>query len=297
MAQMRVLKKRILVLIAMPLAMVTYSADAPIPLWTNSAPDALGTSSNDIPTMTAYLATVTNTTRTAIVICPSGGYGSLDLSDGRNYAMWLNQYGVTCFVLKYRLGTHGYHYPAMLNDLTRAVRLVRTQVNKLNLNSHHVGVMGVSAGGHLAAALMTHFDMGDPNATDPVERQSSRPDFAVLCYPVITMMDEFGNQVSRDNLLGSNAPTRLKRLTSEELNVTVETPPCFLWSSIADDAVPMENTMMFAEALRKSRIRFELHVYERGDHRAGLTDDMLSTNAHLGTVELHFWLKEHKWAN
>lgn len=296
---MRALKRSVPVLIAISMAMVACSAETPlpIPLWTNSAPGALGTSSNDIPTITTYLSAVTNATRTAIVICPGGGYGGLDLRDGKNCATWLNRYGVTCFVLKYRLGTHGYHYPIMLDDLTRAVRWVRAHGNKFNLNSHHVGVMGVSAGGHLAATLLTYFDLGNPNATDPVERQSSRPDFGVLCYPVITMMDEFVNQGSRDNLLGSNAPTKLKRLASDELHVTLETPPCFLWSSIADDAVPMENTMMFAEALRKNRVRFELHVYERGEHGAGLTDDMLSTNAHPGTVELHFWLKERNWAN
>jgi acetyl esterase/lipase len=232
-----------------------------------------------------------------MVICSGGGYGGLDPRDGNNYALWLNRYGVTCFVLKYRLGTHGYHYPAMLDDVTRAVRWARAHADKFNLNPNHVGIMGVSAGGHLAAMLMTHFDTGDPKAVDPVERQSSRPDFGVLCYPIITMMGEFANKVSRDNLLGSNAPTKLKRLTSVELHVTFDTPPCFLWSSVADDGVRMENTMMFAEALRQNGVRFELHVYERGVHGAGLMDGPPSANSHLGTVELHSWLKEHKWAN
>lgn len=299
MAQVQVIKRITLILIALSVGRVAYSAETllPVLLWTNGAPGAMGTSSNDIPTITIYLSAVTNVTHTAIVICPGGGYGGEDLRDGKNYATWLNQYGVTCFVLKYRLGTQGYRYPVMLDDLARAVRWVRTHAKEFNLNPHHVGVMGMSAGGHLTATLMTHFDMGDPKATDPVERQSSRPDFGVLCYPVITMMDDFVNQVSRNNLLGSNAPAKLKQLTSEELHVTYETPPCFLWSSIADDAVPMENAMMFAGALRKSGVRFELHIYERGEHGAGLTGDALSTNAHLGTVELHSWLEEHKWAN
>ena len=269
----------------------------PVPLWPAGAPGALGTSSNDIPTLTAYLPAVTNATRTAMVICPGGAYENVDSSGGNGYALWLNQYGVTCFVLKYRVSSHGYHYPAMINDATRAVRWVRAQADKFNVSPKHVGIMGVSAGGHLAATTLTHFDKGDPSAADPVERQSSRPDFGVLCYPIITMEAEFSNPVTRDALLGPNPPTSLVRLLSNESHVTTETPPCFLWTSFADNTARMENTMMFAEALRKNRVEFELHVYERGRHGAGLKLEPPFTNSHAGLEELQRWLKKHKWAN
>jgi acetyl esterase/lipase len=269
---------------------------APVPLWPEGAPGALGTSSNDIPTLTAYLPGVTNATHTAMVICPGGAYENVD-PGGNGCALWLNQHGVTCFVLKYRVSSHGYHHPAMLDDATRAVRWVRAHADKFNVDQQHIGIMGVSAGAHLATTLMTHFDMGDPKAADPVERQSSRPDFGVLCYAVITTMGEFVNQVSHDNLLGPNAPAKLEKELSNDLHVTSETPPCFLWTSFGDYAAPMENSIMFAEALRKNRVQFELHIYERGRHGVGLKLEPPFTNPHPGLVELQLWLKEHKWAN
>jgi len=268
----------------------------PVPLWPGGAPGALGTSSNDIPTLTAYLPDATNATGAAMAIFPGGAYKDLNSREGNDYALWLNQHGVTCFVLKYRLGSHGYRHPAMLNDAARAVRWVRAHANEFKIMPHHVGVIGSSAGGHLAATLMTHFDMGDPQAADPVERLSSRPDFGVLCYPVITMGD-LTHQVSRDNLLGENASPKLIRLLSNELQVTFETPPCFLWTTIADTEVPMENTLMFAEALRKNHVRFDLHVYERGAHGMGLGDNPPFAHPHQWTSDLLFWLKQHKWAN
>ena len=270
---------------------------AEIPLWPDGAPGALGTSSNDIPTLTVYVPEVTNATRTAIVICPGGGYQGLAPFEGNDYALWLNQHGVTCFVLKYRLGSHGYRHPAMLEDAARAVRWVRANAEKYNLNVHHVGIMGSSAGGHLAATLMTHYDKGNPAAADAVEKVSSRPDFGVLCYPVITMVGEFAHKGSRDSLLGSNAPTKLARQLSAELNVTYETPPCFIWTTLADQGVPMENTLMFAQALRKNGVHFDLHVYERGPHGIGLMANPPFTHPHQWTSDLLFWLGEHKWAN
>lgn len=270
----------------------------PVPLWPDGAPGALGTSSNDIPTLTPYLPETTNATRTAIVICPGGAYGALVPFEGNyDYALWLNQHGVTCFVLKYRLGTHGYRYPVMLDDAARAVRWVRANTNRFNLNLHHIGIMGSSAGGHLAATLLTHYDPGDPHAVDPVERRSSRPDFGVLCQPVITMLGEFANQASRTNLLGPDASAKAEWLASPELHVTYETPPCFLWTTFQDQAVPMENALMFAKALRKNGVHFDLHVYERGDHGLGFQDDPPFAHAHPWATDLLFWLQEHKWAN
>src|SRR5580693_9405863 len=142
---------------------------APVPLWPAGAPGALGNSDNDIPTLTPYLPDATNATGAAMVICPGGGYAHLAPHEGNDYALWLNQHGVTCFVLKYRLGSSGYHHPAMLNDAARAVRWVRANADEFKIDTQRVGIMGSSAGGHLAATLMTHFDDGDTNAADAID--------------------------------------------------------------------------------------------------------------------------------
>lgn len=267
----------------------------PVPLWPDGAPGALGTNANDIPTITAYLP-ATNATGAAMVICPGGGYVWLAPHEGHDYALWLNQHGVTCFVLKYRLGSHGYHYPAEIQDGLRAVRWVRAHADEFKIDPHRVGIMGSSAGGHLAATVLTHFDAGDPNASDPVERQSSRPDLGVLCYPVITM-GKFTHKGSRENLLGTNPPPALVTLLSDELQVKSNTPPCFMWTTFEDKTVPMENTMMFAEALRKHDVPFALHVYERGGHGMGLKAKPPFAHPHPWAADCLFWLKQHDFAN
>ena len=262
----------------------------PIPLWPDGAPDALGNSTNDIPTLTPYLPDGTNTTGSGMVICPGGGYGKLAPHEGRDYALWLNQHGVTCFVLKYRLGSNGYRHPAMLNDAARAVRWVRAHADEFMVDAHRVGIMGSSAGGHLASTLVTHFDAGDASAKDPVERQSSRPDLGILCYAVISL-GEFTHQGSKNNLLGTNPPPVLVKLLSNELQVTTNTPPCFLWATFEDQAVPIENTLLFAGALQKNRVRFDLHIYEQGRHGIGLKDKPPFANPHPWAADCLFWLK------
>jgi acetyl esterase/lipase len=269
---------------------------APAPLWPDGAPGALGASSNDIPTLTAYLPDPTNATGAAMVICPGGGYVHLAPHEGNDYALWLNQYGVTCFVLKYRLGSHGYRHPAMLQDAARALRWVRAHAQEFKVDRQRVGIMGSSAGGHLAATLLTHFDAGDTNAADAVERESSRPDLGVLCYAVITLGD-VTHRGSRDNLLGTNPPPELVRLLSNELQVTTNTPPCFLWTTFADTTVPMENTLMFAEALRKNHVPFALHVYDKGPHGMGLKDKAPFAHPHPWAADCLFWLREQKFVN
>jgi len=202
----------------------------------------------------------------------------------------LNQHGITCFVLKYRLGSHGYHYPVEFQDGTRAVRWVRTHAADYKIDPQRVGIMGSSAGGHLASMVLTHFDAGDKNSPDPVERQSSRPDIVILCYPVITM-GEYTHQGSKDNLLGRNPPPELVKSLSSELQVTSSTPPCFIWCTYEDKTVPMENTLMFAEALRKSHVPFALHVYEKGGHGMGLADKPPFAHPHPWAGDCLFWLK------
>jgi acetyl esterase/lipase len=262
----------------------------PVPLWPDGAPGALGTSANDIPTLTAYLPDPANATGAAMVICPGGGYQGLAAHEGNDYALWLNQHGVTCFVLKYRLGSSGYRHPAMLNDAARAVRWVRAHAGDFKVDTHRVGIMGSSAGGHLASTLLTHFDAGDTNAADPIDRESSRPDLGILCYAVITM-GEFTHRGSHDNLLGTNPPPELVQLLSNELQVTTNTPPCFLWTTFEDQTVPMENTMMFAEALRKNHVPFDLHVYQEGRHGIGLKDKPPFAHPHPWAADCLFWLK------
>jgi len=267
-----------------------------IPLWPDGAPGALGSSSNDVPTLTPYLPDPAKATGAAMVICPGGGYSHLAAHEGNDYALWLNQHGVTCFVLKYRLGSSGYRHPAMLQDGARAVRLIRASAADWKIDPKRVGIIGSSAGGHLASTLMTHFDLGNSDATDPVERQSSRPDLGILCYPVITM-GEYAHQGSKTFLLGTNPPPELVKLLSNELQVTTNTPPCFIWQTYEDKTVPVENSLLFAEALRKTGVPFDLHIYQKGRHGLGLDDKPPFTHPHPWTGDCLFWLKQHGFVN
>jgi acetyl esterase/lipase len=198
---------------------------------------------------------------------------------------------VAAFVVKYRLGSKGYRHPAMLNDAARAVRLVRANAAEWHVDPTRVGVMGSSAGGHLASTILTHFDAGNPDAVDPIERQSSRPDLGVLCYAVITM-GEFTHKGSRKNLLGDNPSPELIEKLSNEKQVTGQTPPCFVWHTWEDTGVKLENSTLFAEALRAHGVRFELHVYEKGGHGMGLGNRNPERVPHRWTNDLAQWLRE-----
>ena len=270
---------------------------APIALWPNGAPGALGTNSQDIPTITPYLANSTNATGAAMVICPGGGYSHLAPHEGNDYALWLNQHGISCFVLKYRLGSSGYHYPAEFNDVVRAMRWTRAHASDYKIDPDRIGLMGSSAGGHLTSLLLTHFDDGNPKAEDPIERQSSRPDLGILCYPVITMVGDYTHRGSRDNLLGKHPAAKLEELTSTQLQVKTNTPSCFIWCTYEDKTVPMENTLMFADALRKHHVPFDLHVYQNGGHGMGLKDKPPFSHPHPWAGDCLFWLKAHKFVN
>ncbi len=263
----------------------------PIPLWPDGAPGALGNSTNDIPTLTPYFPDATNATGAAMVICPGGGYAHLAPHEGNDYALWLNQHGVTCFVLKYRLGANGYRHPVELQDSARAVRTVRARADEFKIDPKRIGIMGSSAGGHLASMVMTHFDFGDTNASDVIERQSSRPDIGILCYPVITMgIETHGG--SKTNLLGKNPPPELVKLLSSELQVTSNTPPCFIWTTSEDKTVPPENTLLFAAALQKNHVPYDLHIFQKGGHGMGLGNHKDPTAPlHPWTADCLFWLK------
>jgi acetyl esterase/lipase len=270
-------------------AMTNADPQTPLPLWPNGAPGALGTNDTDIPTLTAYLPDPDKATGAAVVICPGGGYSGLAAHEGADYALYLNQNGVAGFVLKYRLGPR-YHHPIELSDAARAVRLVRAKAADWKIDPKKVGIMGSSAGGHLASTLLTHFDAGKPDAEDLVERQSSRPDIGILCYAVITMGPNTHGG-SKDNLLGRNPDPELVKLLSNELQVTPQTPPCFIWHTWEDNAVKVENSLDFANALKKANVKFDLHIYQQGRHGIGLQDKPPFNNVHPWAKDLVFWLK------
>lgn len=271
-----------------------FSAE-PLPLWPDKAPGALGSTAKDIPTLTLYLPENPAPSRAAIVICPGGGYGGLANHEGDHYAKFLNEHGIIAFVLKYRLGSAGYRHPVMLNDAARAVRTVRARSAEWKIDPSKVGIMGSSAGGHLASTLLTHFDSGNAAAADPIERQSSRPDLGVLCYAVITM-GEFTHQGSKKNLLGVAPPADLVDLLSNEKQVTKDTPPCFIWHTWEDSGVPVENSLQFAASLRKHMVPFDFHIYQKGAHGMGLgSRDNAPAKRHPWCQDLVFWLKSQGW--
>jgi acetyl esterase/lipase len=268
-----------------------------IALWPGETPNALGNAEKDVPTLTRFIPEEQSANGSAMIICPGGAYGALAPHEGRDYARWLSGHGITCFVLKYRLGTDGYHYPVQLQDVTRAIRLVRSRAAVWKLNPNRIGIIGSSAGGHLASLAMTRFDAGNSNATDVVERESSRPDIAVLCYPVITM-GKFAHAGSKKNLLGPNAQLSVVDEASTELHVSKGAPPCFIWSTDEDTTVPIENSLEFAAALRKASVPFELHVYQHGKHGQGLGSKDYDPSKWLPWVaECTRWLKEQGFVN
>ena len=247
-------------------------------LWPDGAPGAQGTEDVDKPTLAAYVVPAGRGTGTAVIVCPGGGYQGLSMDkEGDQIARWLNSLGVTSFVLKYRLGPK-YHHPVELGDAQRAIRTVRSKASEYRLLPDRIGIMGFSAGGHLASTAGTHFDAGNTGAADPIDRLSSRPDFLVLCYPVISFTSN-AHQGSRRNLIGENADPKLVENLSNELQVTAQTPPTFLFHTTTDATVPVENSVMFYSALRKAGVPAELHIYERGPHGVGLAqnDEALSS--------------------
>jgi acetyl esterase/lipase len=241
-----------------------------IPLWEHSAPGALGQTPEDQPALTVYPPIDPKATGTAVIVAPGGGYTGLAMNhEGRQAANWLNALGVTAFVLRYRLGPR-YHHPIELGDAQRAIRLVRSRAQEFHVEPDRIGVMGFSAGGHLMSSAATHFDNGNPDAADPIDRAGSRPDFAILVYPVIEMRPPYAHEGSVHALLGENPDPKLLEYLSSDLQVTPQTPPTFLLTTSADTLVPAENAVLFYLALHKAGVPAELHVFEKGRHGIGL---------------------------
>jgi len=242
-------------------------------LWPLGAPGAKGNKDGDKPTLTIYLPPMEKATGTAVVICPGGGYGHLAMDhEGHQIARWLNSFGVAGFILKYRHRNSGagYGHPAPLQDAQRAISMVRSRAEEWNINPGRIGILGFSAGGHLASTAGTHFHKGRADAKHPIDRVSCRPDFMVLIYPVISLVEWCAHSGSRWNLLGDKPDENLVENLSNERQVTSETPPTFLVHADEDKGVPAENSIYFYLALRKARVPAEMHIYQKGRHGFGL---------------------------
>jgi acetyl esterase/lipase len=244
-----------------------------IPLWSGRAPGALGSDESDIPALTVYLPRTMTAATPAMIVCPGGGYVRLASNhEGRQIGGYLNSLGMAAFVLRYRLGPR-YHHPIELGDAQRAIRLLRFHATEWRLDTTRIGIMGFSAGGHLAMSASTRFDSGDPRAADPIDRMGSRPDFAVLAYPVISMTAPWTHLGSKQNLLGESPNADVARQLSGELAVTKQTPPTFIFQTNEDTVVPAENSLHYFLALRKLGVPAEMHVFEKGPHGVGLAND------------------------
>ncbi len=247
-------------------------------LWPQAAPGANGIEAKDKPTLIIYLPE--KPTGIGVVICPGGGYGGLAMDhEGHQIGRWLNENGIAGFICDYRHRGKGYGHPAPLNDAQRAIRTVRSRAKEFGVDPAKIGILGFSAGGHLCSTAVTHFDAGDKNASDPIMRESSRPDFGVLCYPVIAFDQPFTHKGSQRNLLGESATPEQIASLSNERQVTDQTPPCFLWHTWEDKGVPPENSVVFYHALLAHKIQAELHVFEKGKHGVGLAKNTPGTAA------------------
>ena len=250
-----------------------------IPLWEKGAPGTPTTKPADEPLLIMTRPAAGNATRTGVIVCPGGGYGNLAMDhEGGQIAEWLNAIGVTAFILQYRHAGTGHQHPVPMNDGQRAIRTVRARAEEWRLDPNQIGIMGFSAGGHLASTLGTHFEQGVAESPDPIDRVSSRPDFMILCYPVISLMEDYTHRGSLQNLLGSAPDESLVKHLSNEHQVTADTPPTFLFHTTEDKGVPPENSAAFYSALKRAGVPAELHIYEKGVHGVGLAKNVPGTN-------------------
>lgn len=258
----------------------------PILLWNQNVPLLSPGDDENQPTITPYFSNASEASA-AIIVLPGGGYARRAPHEGEPVARWLRSLGISAFVADYRVAP--YRHPVPLLDASRAVRYVRAHAAAWGIDPNRIGVLGFSAGGHLAATIATHFDDGEADAEDVIDCVSSRPNLAVLCYPVITMQGEHVHGGSRENLLGESPDEALVNHLSNEQTVGPDTPPTFLWHTADDASVPVENCLLFGLSLRRHGVPFELHVYEHGRHGLGILDE----EAHVKewTLACASWLK------
>jgi acetyl esterase/lipase len=258
------------------------AAEKPIMLWPDGAPGALGTKPEDIPTLTPYLPA--KPSGAAMLLIPGGSYSGIYEGQAEPFALWLNERGLTVFVLRYRLGSAGYHYPAQLQDAVEAMFQIRAGAEKWKIDPKRIGVMGFSAGGHLVSTLINRPE--DGMLVGRTHDISPRPDLAILCYPVISMITK-PHATSRKMLIGDTPAVELVRQTSSELQVKPGLPPVFLWHTMEDKMVPVEHAQLYAAALHANGVPHELHLYQHGDHGTGLIG-----TEHPWFSELLFWLRK-----
>ena len=261
------------------------AGEKPITLWPNGAPGALGTSPKDVPTLTPYLPS--KPTGAAMLLIPGGSYSGIYEGQAEPFALWLNHHGITVFVLRYRLGSAGYRYPAQLQDAVEAMLQIRGHADKWKIDSKRIGVMGFSAGGHLVSTLINRPEDGMIEGRE--QTVSPRPDLAILCYPVISMIHK-PHTTSRKMLIGDSPDDKLVRQTSSELQAKPGLPPVFLWHTMEDKMVPVEHAQLYAAALHANGVPHELHLYHHGDHGTGLIG-----TEHPWLADLVFWLKAQKF--
>lgn len=245
-----------------------------IRLWDAPPPGTEGNQEKDIPTLTRYKSFDLKTEGTAVIICPGGGYAGLAMDhEGRQVAEWFSQRGIAAFILQYRLPANGYRHPIPGLDAQRAIRLVRFNADKWGIHPNKIGILGFSAGGHLASTAGTHFDKSfgiEGYMPDGIDAVSARPDFMILIYPVISMEDGITHKGSKNNLLGPNPSPDLIELLTNHKQVTPQTPPTFLVHADDDKGVVAENSICFYEALRKNHVPAEMHIYLKGGHGFGM---------------------------
>lgn len=259
-------------------------------LWESNVPLAQGNGREDVPHLELFPA-ATGRRSGLVIVCPGGGYRTRAAHEAEPIAAWLNSLGVSAAVLHYRV--HPYAYPCALLDAQRAVRLARHHAEAWKIDPERIGLLGFSAGGHLASTAGTRHDAGNPGAPDPVERHSCRPDMLMLCYPVITFREPYLHRGSMETLIGVEPAPELRESLSNELQVKADTPPTFLWHTAEDDAVVPENSMLFGMALKRHRVPFELHIFERGRHGVGLSPDDPDTA--MWQEQGRRWLQRRGW--
>ncbi|GIO63488.1 alpha/beta hydrolase [Paenibacillus cineris] len=260
-----------------------------IPLWEDVPLGQSGPENEGCPSITPYLLEGEGPFP-MMVVCPGGGYVMRADHEGEPIALWLNSIGVSAVVLNYRVSPN--RHPVPLGDAQRAIRTVRSLAADWNIDPARVGILGFSAGGHLASTAGTHFDAGQADAEDPVERESSRPDLQVLCYPVISF-GPYTHEGSKYSLLGEEPDAELVQYLSNETRVTPDTPPAFIWHTADDGAVPAENSLLFALALSREKIPYALHVFEAGRHGLGLAEEEEAVKAWPDLCAT--WLRERQF--
>jgi len=293
MARSRSSVRRLGVVILLSLSALAAAQPKVELLWPDGAPGAKGTAEGDKPTLTIYLPTQDKATGAAVVICPGGGYGHLAMDhEGHQIGQWLNSFGVAGFIVAYRHRNSGagYGHPAPIQDAQRAIKTVRSRAAEWGVDANRIGILGFSAGGHLASTAATHFNESFCEPRDAIDRVSARPDFAVLVYPVISFTEPFTHVGSRTNLLGADAGPALIEKFSNEKQVTPQTPPTFLFHTWEDTGVPAENSIAFYLALRKAKVPAEMHIFLKGPHGIGLGANRGAASAWPGLCQS--WMAE-----